>query len=419
MKTNKWVLTVTAALITAAALLLTGSLALLTSVADEETPLPHDSGVPDVSVVETPVSAESLTDYVTVTETDGKRIAHIFSQEQLCDIAKRRENGEWLTLSMDEMLAIVNDTVALFYDSHVIELGVWNDGAYSVQMYNGYLYYTSDEYVKMTSSKAPDAEKDVFDIILRRVQTLHDGIAVYDSDSFVSSMPAYSIFAYASVPRMEQKALEHMVHGAGHYYDIYGRETAYDCLRFYPYSSRVELIAHAPDNVLDSTQDYGGLFGLSACHTQTMVFYNEKFANDFVNAPEAADSRRVRVEIFDEKTKELVTTFTITDKTVVSKVFDGFITSFENACNYFDEYTASDEEQAYRGKYRVIAHLETTHENITDLDTRDMDICYPYGYSNDIYGYLHDDLWMDYQIKGGEAFIELIDAYVDQYLSAE
>lgn len=419
MKTNKWVLTVTAALITAAALLLTGSLALLTSVADEETPLPNDSGVPDVSAVETPVSAESPADYVTVSETDGKRIAHIFSEEQLCGIAERRENGEWLTLSMDEMLAIVNDTVALFYDSHVIELGVWNDGAYSVQTYNGYLYYTSGEYVKMTSSKAPDAEKDVFDIILRRVRTLHDGIVVYDSGSFVNSAPTNSVFAFASVPRMEQKSLAHMIHGAGHHYDKDGQETAYDCLRFYPYNGRIELIAHAPDIVLDSTQSYGGLYGPSACHTQTTVFYNEKFANDFVNAPEAAGSRRVRVEIFDEKTKELVTTFTITDETVVSMVFDRFITSFENACDYFDEYTPSDEEQAYRSKYRVIAHLETTHENITDIDTRDMDICYPYGYSNDIYGYLHDDLWMDYQIKGGSAFIELIDAYVDEYFSAE
>ncbi len=419
MRTNKLILVMTVSLVTAAALLLTGSFALLTSVADEETPLPHDSGVPDVFVLETPVSAESPTDYVTVAETDGKRIARVFSEEQISSIAKRRENGEWLTLSLDEMLAIVNDTVALFYDSHVIELGVWNDGMYSVRSYNGYLYYTSDEYTKLDESKAPDAEKDVFDIILRRVQTLHDGIAVYDSDSFVNSMPTYSVFAFASVPRMEQKSLDHMIHGAGHYYDMYGRETAYDCLRFYPYSGRIELIAHAPDNVLDSTQSYGGLYGTSSCHTQTSVFYNEKFAKDFVGTIELDGSRHVRVEIFDEVTKELAGTFTITDESVVNDIFDGFFTSFDNACKDYALYLSTEQERTYRGKYRIIAHLESTFENITDSSVRDLDICYPYGYNNDVYGYLHDDLWMDYQIKGGGAFIELIDAYVDEYLSAE
>ena len=91
-----------------------------------------------------------------------------------------------------------------------------------------------------------------------------------------------------------------------------------------------------------------------------------------------------------------------------------------NACNLTPENLIRGAFADLASQFgRVIAHLETTHENITDIDTRDMDICYPYGYSNDIYGYLHDDLWMDYQIKGGSAFIELIDAYVDEYFSAE
>ena len=415
MRTNKLILMMSVALITAAALLLTGSLALLTSVADEETPLPNDSGVPDISASETPVSAGSPADYVTVSETDGKKVARIFSEEQLAGIAERRENGEWLSLSMDEMLAIVNDTVSLFYDSDVIELGVWNDGAYRVQSYNGYLYYTSDAYTKQDSNVSPDVEKDVFEIILGRVLTLHDGIAFYDSSAMESSMPVYSIFAFADVPRMEQKALDFMIHGAGHHYDADGQGHTYGYLRFYTHSSRIELTEHTPEYVSEG----GGLNGPSACHSNTVVFYDDKFAGDFVHTEEVAGSRRVRVEIFDESTQALVTTFTITDESVVNGIFDGFFASFDNACRYFAAFLASEEDMAYRGKYRVVAHMETTMENVTDSSIRDIDICYPYGYSNDVYGYLHEDLWMDYQIRGGSAFIELIDAYVDAYFGAE
>lgn len=419
MKTNKMIVTITVTMITAAVLLLTGSLALLTGVADEETPLPHDSGVPDISSAETPVSAESPADYVALTETDGKKVARIFTEEQLASIAERRENGEWLTLSVDEMLATVNDTVALFYDCHVIELGVWNDGAYSVQTYNGYPYYTSDAYTKQNSSEAPDAEQDVFEIILQRVLTLNDGVAIRDDGSIEHSMSTYSYYVFADVPRTEQKKLDFMIHGAGHLYDENGQSLAYDCLRFYACDFRIELVEHHPENVTDGEGVYGGLYGTSECHTETAVFYDEKFANDFVDTEEVDGSRRVRVEIYDEATQTLVTTFTITDEAVVNGVFDGFFASFDNACRYYSEYLASDEDKAYRGKYRVIAHLESTFENVTDSGTRDIDICYPYGYSNDIYGYLHNDLWMDYQIQGGSAFIELIDAYVDMYIPAE
>lgn len=418
MKSRKIVL-LTVVLITVSALLLTGSLALLTGAAEEEAPLPTESAVPEISAVETPVSAESQSDYVAVSEAEGKKTARIFTEEQLLALQERRDNGEWLTLSVDEMLAIVNDTVALFYDSDVIELGVLEDGVYTVRSYNGYLYYTSDEYTKMNGSEAPDAEKDVFEIILQRVLTLNDGVAIRDDGSVEHSMSTYSYYAFADVPRMEQKALEHMIHGSGHTHDANWQPVEYNCLRFFVCDSRIELVEHTLENVTDVEDIYGNRYGESDCHTAVLVFYNEEFAKDFVDTEEVDGSRRVRVEIYDEATQTLVTTFTITDEATVNGIFDGFFASFDNACKRYEEFLASDEDRVYRSKYRVIAHLESTFENVTDSSTRDIDICYPYGYSNDIYGYLHVDLWMDYQIKGGNAFIELIDAYVDEYIPAE
>ncbi len=413
MKAKKLML-LTASLITAAALLLTGSLALLAGASDEETPLPADSGVPDLSDSETPVSVDSLTDCVTVTETDGKKTARIFSEEQLASFAQRREDGEWLSLSMDEMLAIVNDTVALFYDSHVIELGIWEDGAYSVRSYNGYLHYTSDEYTKKTGKDAPDAERDVFEIILQRVKTLHDGMSLRNDGSMVSSMSTESYYVFADVPRMDENELEFLRYGSGHRHDENWQTVTYSFLRFYVCDSRIELVEHNYENV-----EEGDYPDHTNCHPAVQVFCSDAFAKDFVKTEEVEGSRRVRVEIYDEATQTLVDTFTITDAPVVDSIFDGFFVSFDNACKRYEEFLASDEDKAYRGQYRIIAHLESTFENVTETGTRDIDICYPYGYSNDIYGYLHDDLWMDYQIKGGSEFIELIDEYVDAYIPAE
>lgn len=412
MKSRKLVL-LTVTLITASALLLTGSLSLLTGAAEKEAPLPTDSGVPDVSAVETPVSVENLSDYVNVTETEGKKTARIFTEEQLVSLAERRENGEWLTLSVDEMLAIINDTVALFYDSNVIELGVLEDGAYTVKSYFGYLHYTSDEYTKQSGSESPDAERDVFEIILQRVQTLHDGIGIRDDGSIENSMSAEAYYAFADVPRMDQKHLDYLV-GSGHMYDANWQPVTYSFLRFYVCDARIELVEHNPENV-----EKGDYPDRTNCHPPVQVFYDDEFAKDFVKTEEIDGSRRVRVELYDETTQTLVDTFTITDEATVNGIFDGFFQSFDNACTRYEAYLASDGDKTYRSRYRVIAHLESTFENVTDTGTRDIDICYPYGYNNDIYGYLHDDMWMDYQIKGGSEFIERIDAYVDQYIPAE
>ena len=48
----------------------------------------------------------------------------------------------------------------------------------------------------------------------------------------------------------------------------------------------------------------------------------------------------------------------------------------------------------------------------------EMIIGYPYGYSNDVYDYIHVEFWNDYRICGGSSFIELIDAFVGEHIPA-
>ena len=163
MKAKKLAL-ITLTLITVSALLLTGSLALLAGPSEDETPLPEGSALPDVSEIATsgdeiavPDEGEkpAVNDQVLTKEEDGKTVVSFLSEEELNLLAERRENGEWLSLSAEEMAAMVKETVDLFYSCHTMEVGSLVDGVYTVKSYNGYLYYTSDESRRRISGLRP------------------------------------------------------------------------------------------------------------------------------------------------------------------------------------------------------------------------------------------------------------------------
>ena len=128
-------------MVVSSALLLTGSLALLAGATEGESPLPEASALPDVSDIPTEgenveLPGETVGDTV-LTEKDGKITASFLTPEELTLLQERREGGEWLTLSLEEMTAIVEETVRMFYTSHVQEVGALVDGVYTVETYNG------------------------------------------------------------------------------------------------------------------------------------------------------------------------------------------------------------------------------------------------------------------------------------------
>lgn len=403
MKNKKLVL-ITVSLIIASALLLIGSMALIVSAVISEEPIPEGSAVPDTSALSGLPSDERFPNGVkqsAIDEKDGKKVATVLTEEELNLLAERRANGEWLTLSIDEMTAVIDDTIELFYNSDRIEVGGMTDGVYGVTSYNGALYYASDEFEKYTWAytpvtfhdqtwqTAPNVKKDVMSIVLARISAYSDSIGANEIGVHIAFADMY----------------DDSVLVASGYRPF--TDYTHDYLLFEMCSGTIMLHKHS---------DNGNINFDSPCCKSVNLLSDSRLEKDFGDAQFVEGSRRVRVEIFEEATKELIGTFTITDRNEVNAIFDGFLESFQNACDEFKEHIASEEDASYRSAYRIVVNMESTFENVTVSYTNNMDVCYPYGYSNDVYGYIHDDRWIDYSIRGGSNFIELVDAYVGQHI---
>lgn len=409
---NKKIILITVTLIIASALLLVGSMALIANALNNEAALPEGSAVPNASSLAGLPSDERIPTSVNrseINEVDGKKVVTVLSEEELNLLAERRANGEWLTLPIEEMTAVVKDTIELFYSCDRIEVGSMTDGVYGVTSYNGALYYTSDEFAKYTWSFTPetfhdqtwihtsDVRNDVMAVILARLSAYSDSVGKRDG--------ADVYYAVADVSdEYAGKDDEYMIAACSYGHAPYAR----DYLLIDIPCGKIILHNHASDK---GYTDFD-----KPCCEEVNLLGDDRFETDFVEQEFVEGSRRVRVEIFDEASKELVGTFTITDQDEVSVIFDAFFTAFGNVCSEFEKYLASEEDKAYRSDYRIVVNLESTYENVIVSYINNIDICYPYGYSNDVYGYMHDDRWIDYSISGGSDMIGLIDIYVGQYI---
>ena len=426
MKAKKLAL-ITLTLITVSALLLTGSLALLAGPSEDETPLPEGSALPDVSEIATsgdeiavPDEGEkpAVNDQVLTKEEDGKTVVSFLSEEELNLLAERRENGEWLSLSAEEMAAMVKETVDLFYTCHTMEVGSLVDGVYTVKSYNGYLYYTSDEYEKKDFWTAPDVDKDVFEVIYARITANHDAVATRGDmwNENWEKVPAY-YYAFLDMPRMDSKIMEHASYFEGHVIvdPNSWQEVVYNYVVLDAATHTVTLCTHT--GATCERDEYARRL----CMTETPLFYDETFKNAFVDTELVENSYKVTIEIYRESTQELVASIDITDSQEAEAIYDTYIACMEKACDEYYTY-GSAQDFDYRSEYRVVAHMTYIHENEVISDERGRSIAYPYGYTNEIFGQVWDgDVWkfMDYHVPFGKPLVDLLDTYVTPYIPAE
>ncbi|MBR5263114.1 MAG: hypothetical protein IKV50_00320 [Clostridia bacterium] len=413
MKAKK-LLWITLALVVSSALLLTGSLALLAGATEGESPLPEASALPDVSDIPTEgenveLPGETVGDTV-LTEKDGKITASFLTPEELTLLQERRDGGEWLTLSLEEMTAIVEETVRMFYASHTLEVGSLVGGVYTVKTYNGYLYYTSDEYKKLDIWTAPDVAKDVFDVILWRLFAYHDAITAANGCNY----------AFVDMPRLEDNQIRYAAYNNGHLtFCNETRETAaYDYICLEGATHTISLVEHSGNGSF-CERDEETLRPI--CATETPLFYDETFENAFVKTELVENSHRVQIEIYRESTHELVASLVIDNPEEAKVIYDTFITCLQKACDECFNYgTAQD--YAYRSEYRVVVKMMTTYENEVISDQWDRYIAYPYGYTNEIYGQAwNGDIWnfMDYHVPFGKPLLDMLESYVAPMIPAE
>lgn len=417
MKAKK-ILWITLALVVSSALLLTGSLALLAGATEGESPLPEASALPDVSDIpaegeNVELPGETVGDAV-LTEKDGKITATFLTPEELTLLQERRDGGEWLTLSLEEMTTIVEETVRMFYTSHVLEVGALADGVYTVETYNGYLFYTDEGFERYDVFEAPDVGAEICKVICARLAAYNDaqgGKGQIYVENWVQ-IPQYFYF-FADMPRLDAEHLGNACITGGHvdYCDEEWFHGTYDFIR----------IDMAERTICAVTHD-ASLCGVNTrrpqCLVETVIGLDQKFREEFIGTTVEEDSRKVRVEIFEEASQTLVDTFTITDAERVNEIFAAMKTCMDKAIYEYE--CAIPEDSSYRSKYRVVVHLERTHSNLLKYHNIDFAYCYPYGYTNEIYGCVWENQpWVDYNVPGGKVFLDLMDVYVEPFIPAE
>ena len=145
-------------------------------------------------------------------------------------------------------------------------------------------------------------------------------------------------------------------------------------------------------------------------------------STDFSNSNEKSSfeedlPRKIVVEIYSEDTQTLIESFELNDKEYCNEVFKEFYKCFNTACDEYPKYHASAADKVVRTDYRVAIYLYTySTDAMTDMISC-IKLCYPYGHSNDVYDITHAELFTDYELCGGKSFIELIDVYVDIYIT--
>ena len=179
MKRNTKILIKTMSLVLAFVLLLGVGIMSLSFSHSGVKPNDDNFLTPDLAV-KAPTSQELLQKkfnaYNTVTEENGKSVVTIFSEEQIADIRTRRENGEWLWLSSEEMLFLINNTVELFETHDIVYI---RDLDGNLNKYYGLSFFSSEEYYNSfngfdlgVTDASFDLKKDIYDTILYRVKVL-------------------------------------------------------------------------------------------------------------------------------------------------------------------------------------------------------------------------------------------------------
>lgn len=138
-------------------------------------------------------------EYSFADEQDGKKIITIYSWEQISDFKTRRNNGEWFSLTADDIKFLIDDTRTMFDNYDIIKIRSIDGEIFT---YFGTSLYLSEEYYNCFNGfdaenldYSFDFKYDLFDAIYRRIEVLnsavirHEGIgnanalAVVDADS--------------------------------------------------------------------------------------------------------------------------------------------------------------------------------------------------------------------------------------------
>ena len=145
----------------------------------EPTPSTEQTVVNDGTV---PMTMEQLKDkfdvYTHISEENGKRVATLFTPEQIAEINASRSAGETMLLTGQEMLYLLDNTQRLFEEYDLVRVTDLDGTVYS---YPGVSFYSSEEFFSAFSSKVGvlatglsyDLKNDAYEAMIYRIKVLH------------------------------------------------------------------------------------------------------------------------------------------------------------------------------------------------------------------------------------------------------
>ena len=234
----------------------------------EESSSPEESSTPPIVIQppetsDTPIDGEQMEGtfgkYTFVSEENGKRVAGIYSTEQIQDFVTRRENGEWYTITYDEMCYLVEDTFKLFEEYDLVRI---TDLQGEVHTYYGLSFYSSEEYYdcfnRLASSDDPactfDLDQDIRDVTFMRLDALTTSVChEFKTPSGWSIGGDPVIFYFGIEEEMSKEQMEKM---SGYVWTVYNDRYAGD-LSAYPYGVLIFCYQqmYAVPDVTDASRD--------------------------------------------------------------------------------------------------------------------------------------------------------------------
>ena len=125
-------------------------------------------------------------EFSVISEQGEKRIITLYSAEQITELTERRENGEWFSLSTEEILFLIEDTQRLFLEFDLIRI---RDLKGNVHTFRGDKFIFSEEYLASfggydlgTTDASFDLRRDFLKTALMRIEVLHSGCFVGKSE---------------------------------------------------------------------------------------------------------------------------------------------------------------------------------------------------------------------------------------------
>ncbi len=159
-----------------------------------------------------PVSQEQLAakfaEYTHVSEENGKKVVTLYTADQIAAINGRRNAGEQLPMTNDEVLYLINDTIKLFEMYDIVRIV---DLSGTLHTYRGISFYTSQEYydsfgiITQETNDSFDLEGDVYETMIYRIEALCTSMCRYSPDNkyigmvlFTDVNTVHNVYTYHS-----------------------------------------------------------------------------------------------------------------------------------------------------------------------------------------------------------------------------